>query len=1112
VPVPAAPAALPVAERRIVSVLFADLVGFTAASESRDAEDTRELLTRYFDLARTLVTRYGGTLEKFIGDAVMAVWGTPAAREDDAERAVRAALDLVAAVPDLDPKLRARAGVLTGEVADTLGAEGQGMVAGDLVNTASRIQAAAEPGVVLVGETTKRASEAAIAYEGAGLHELKGKAEPVELSRALRVTAGRAGALKSVGLEPPFVGRDRELRLVKELFHASTDERKANLVSVIAVGGHGKSRLVWELFKYIDGVAVQVAWHRGRCLAYGEGVTYWALAEMVRMRAQIVEGEDLDSARRKLSEAVAQHVPDPSEREWVEPRLAHLLGLEERQVHEREDLFAGWRLFFERLAEQTPVVLVFDDMQWADPSLLDFVEYLLEWSRNYPIFILTVARPELVERRPQWGAGKRNFTSLSLEPLSQAAMEGLIEGFVPGLPDELRARILDRAEGVPLYAVETVRMLLDRGLLAREGAVYRPTGPIEALDVPETLHALIAARLDGLEPDERRLLQDASVVGKTFTRQALAAVGGEPEDRLEPLLTALVRKEMLSLQSDPRSPERGQYGFLQDLVRFVAYEMLARRDRKVRHLRAAAHLQQLFGAGELEVVEVVASHYVAAYEAAPDDEDAAETKSKAADTLRRAGERAASLAASEEAERYFAQAANLADEPLVQAELHERAGVMAADAARSDEAQMHYQRAIHLFEAEGATHPAARVSARLGDVEWRGGRIDAAIERVERAFEVLSADEPDADFVAVAAQLGRLHSFRGNVDRASEALEIALTLSEAFLLPEILVQAMNSYGVISTFRDRPETAEALFRHSLKLALEYDLPTPALRVYNNLADRLVRGDRYEDALPYYESGIALARKVGNRVFESTLLSERSFALMLTGRWDEAMAMMAEIPEAHFAALPSPNIVPTEIGAARGRLAEAREHLARMSHLEGSADVQQRTLWAEGQAIVLRADGKYEEALAAAEQAVEAMSILGAGHQSVKGGFVHALEASFALDRLDRVEELLHRIEALRPGQLTPFLRAQAARFRGKLGSEEAFKSAAGIFREFGLVFWLAVTQLEQAEWLIARGRPDDADPLLAEAGETFERLGAAPWLEQVACVPVARRQRTATAAS
>jgi class 3 adenylate cyclase len=284
----------PVAERRLVSVLFADLVGFTTLSEARDAEEVRELLSRYFESCKRLISLYGGTVEKFIGDAAMAVWGAPTAQEDDAERAVRAALDLVAMVAALGQELgarelAARAGVLTGEAAVTLGAEGEGMVAGDLVNSASRIQSAAEPGHVLVGERTRRATEAAIAYEAAGSHELKGKAEPVPLFRALRVIGSRGGALRSEGLEPPFVGRERELRLVKELFHASAEEKKANLVSVVGIGGIGKSRLSWEFEKYVDGLIEDVWWHRGRCLAYGEGVAYWALAEMVRMRCGIVE-------------------------------------------------------------------------------------------------------------------------------------------------------------------------------------------------------------------------------------------------------------------------------------------------------------------------------------------------------------------------------------------------------------------------------------------------------------------------------------------------------------------------------------------------------------------------------------------------------------------------------------------------------------------------------------------------------------------------------------------------------------------------------------------------------------------------------------------------------
>ena len=706
-------ASAPAAERRLVSVLFADLVGFTAASAERDAEDTRELLSLYFETARTIIDRYGGTVEKFIGDAVMAVWGTPVAQEDDAERAVRAGLDLVAAVPELDAALKARAGVLTGEAAVTIGAEGQGMVAGDLVNTASRIQSAAEPGTVLVGRATRRASEAAIAYEDAGEHELKGKTEPEQLFRALRVTAGRGGALKSAGLEAPFVGRDRELRLVKELYHASAEERKAQLISVIGIAGIGKSRLGWEFYKYFDGLVDQIWWHRGRCLAYGEGVAFWALAEMVRMRSQIVEGEEPAAARAKLRSTLEEHMPNAEERSFAEPRLAHLLGLEEGGSWGKEELFGAWRLLFERLSEQFPVVLLFEDLQWADASLVEFVSYLLEWSRSYPIFVLCLARPELQARHPEFGQASRNQTTLFLEPLSEQAMDALLEGYVPGLPAEIRGQILARAEGVPLYAVETVRMLLDRGLLAEADGVYEPTGPIEELEVPETLQGLIAARLDGLAPEERRVLQDASVLGKTFSKEALASLSGLSGDELMPLLASLVRKEVMGVQADPRSPERGQYGFLQDLVRRVAYDTLARKERKTRHLAAAAQLEESFGEAEQEVVEVVAAHYVAAYEAQPDADDADTIRQSACELLSRAGDRAGSLAALGEARKYFEQAAELSDEPLEKARLLERAGAMATDSAEFDAAERAFFAALELLEQADQRHAAARVLGRI---------------------------------------------------------------------------------------------------------------------------------------------------------------------------------------------------------------------------------------------------------------------------------------------------------------------------------------------------------------------------------------------------------------
>jgi class 3 adenylate cyclase len=690
-PPPADPAtagvrAEPATERRLVTVLFADVVGFTTLSEARDSEQVRALLSRYFDVCRRLIELYGGVVEKFIGDAVMAVWGAHSATEDDPERAVRAALDLVAAVTALGdeigvPELRVRAGVLTGEATVTVGSVGEGMVAGDVVNTASRVQALAEPGQVLVGDSTRRATEPTVVYEDAGEHELKGKIGLHRLWRAVRIVSGARGSLKSEGLEAPFVGRERELRQIKDLFHACAEERRAHLVSVTGIAGIGKSRLVWEFYKYFDGLAQVIYWHRGRCPSYGEGVTYWALADMVRMRCRISEDETSETVMAKLAAVLDVHVTDADERAFVEPRVAHLLGVEGGARFEREDLFSAWRVFFERLADVYPTVLAFEDMQWADASLLDFIEHLLEWSRNSPLYVITAARPELVEKRPTWGAGKRNFTSMYLEPLPEGAMRALLDGLVAGLPDALAAQILARSEGVPLYAVETVRMLLDRGHLVQQGSVYRATGPVETLEVPETLHALIAARLDGLTPEERLVVQNGAVLGKTFTKHALAALADADPATYDDVMTALVRKEVLSIQADPRSPEHGQYGFLQDLMRRVAYETLSRRERRLRHMAAAAHLEAT-AADDDELVEVLAAHYLDAYEAAPDSDDADRVRDRAGALFVRAAERAESLGAPGEAQRYFVQAADLAGDDLTRAGLLDRAGQMATRAGR----------------------------------------------------------------------------------------------------------------------------------------------------------------------------------------------------------------------------------------------------------------------------------------------------------------------------------------------------------------------------------------------------------------------------------------------
>ena len=628
------------AERRLVTVLFTDLVGFTTLAEDRDPEAVRELLTAYFDAATRIVQVHGGTVEKFIGDAVMAVWGTPVAHEDDAERAVRAALELVDAVRALHPNLEARAGVLTGDAAVTLSARNQGMVAGDLVNTAARLQGVAEAGTVLVGEATRRAAEGAVVFEALGDHSLKGKTAPVPAWRALRVVAQRGGQGRADALEPPFVGREEEVRELKDVLHAVGRDRRVRLVSVTGPGGIGKSRLVWELEKYVDGVAEDVYWHRGRSPSYGEGIAFWALGEMVRRRCDLTEDADEPTTRAQVTATLEDFVPDASERERIGPALLSLLGVEEAPAGGRDALFPAWRLFFERIAERDTAVLVFEDLQWADTGLLDFIDHLLDWSRDLPLMVVTLARPELFDRRPDWGANRRLLTALALSPLTDDEVRRLLEGLVPGLPGAAVSLIVERAEGVPLYAVEMVRGLLSDGRIERRGEVYVPLGDLSTIAVPESLRSLIASRLDGLDPVDRSLLQDAAVFGEVFGTDALAAVSGIATDDLEPRLRDLVRHELLDVERDPRSPERGLHKFVQSLIREVAYGTLARRDRRTRHLAAARYHESL---DDDELVGALASHYLAAREASDAGPEADAITAQARLALSGAADRASSL-------------------------------------------------------------------------------------------------------------------------------------------------------------------------------------------------------------------------------------------------------------------------------------------------------------------------------------------------------------------------------------------------------------------------------------------------------------------------------------
>jgi tetratricopeptide (TPR) repeat protein len=647
-------------------------------------------------------------------------------------------------------------------------------------------------------------------------------------------------------------------------------------------------------------------------------------------------------------------------------------------------------------------------------------------------------------------------------------------------------------------------MLLDRGVLAPEGAEYRLVGSADALDVPETLHALIAARLDGLAADERRVLEDASVLGKTFTKQGLSALSGVDLSELEPALSALVRKEILVLQTDPRSPERGHYGFLQALVQKVAHDTLSRREQKARHLAAARYFESARGDDDGELVEVVAAHYLDAYAAGPTDDDAAEIKAMARERLSQAGERAHSLAASSDAERYFKQAADLADDELIQAGLLERAGEMAFKVSRMTEAIELLGRARDLFASRDHSHAAARVSARLGNARWQEGQIETALEEMEQAYAVLAQDEPDEDLGALAAELARVQFFRGNRDEAARWIESALEIGERLALPDLLSHALNTKHLVLASSGRPEESLALLQHALTLALDNDRPTAALRAYFNLAHTSAIHDRYADAHAVDRQGLALTRKLGVRHLELMFLLHLTYSLFLLGEWDETVAVIEEMqelaPTSRWTELSLHWYPGPMIDAHRGGIPSLPEGDFTEEEL---ADVQARAGYESSRAMILLALGRPSEALAAGEIAWGLRDALGP-HSFAKEGLFAALEASYALGDLDRVESLLADVGALPPGLTSPTLPATSARYEAKLAAsrgehdrvEASFTAAETAFQKLAMPFPLAVVQLEHAEWLAQQGRSADTGTLRAEARATFERLGAGPSLERL----------------
>ncbi len=1108
--------------RRVVSVLFADLVGFTPLVAAEDPELVREFLSGYFDVARTVVTRAGGVVEKFIGDAVMAVWGAQATSEDDAERAVRAGLELVAQVEAYGdarrrPGLATRVGIVTGPVA-TWARAGEGLVAGDRVNLASRVQAAAEPGTVYVDGPTRDASHAGVTYAPAGAHDLKGIAEPVTLWRAERVRARVGGGGRGGEWEAPFVGRRHELAWCKDLFHDVAERRRARLLSITGLAGVGKSRLTWELEKYLDGLEATTFWHRGRCLAYGEGVAFWPLAEMVRGRLRLPEELPGTEMAAAVDEGLAALELPQAELPSLREALGVLLGLQGPAV-ERSELFARWRRLFELLAVQAPVVLVVDDCQWADAGLLDFLDSCLDWAAESPLLVVTLSRPELSERRPGWGTGRRNAVALALEPLTPPEMTELLKGLVPDLPPATLGRILAAAEGIPLYAVELVRALAEQGTLARQGERYELIGTPGDLPVPASLTALLAARLDTLSAGARALASRLAVFAGTLPAAAVAAVAGVSGPELEAGIAELRRAEVLSVRADPLAPDRGQYGFTQGLLRQAAYDRLGLAERRAAHLAAATYLQQALPDAGAEVAEAIAVHLEAAHAATAPGPDADPLRAEAAAAHARAGARAAAVGAPAEALAAYARAQALAPDDPSAPDWR----LAAAEAART---AGDYEAALAMSAApSGSEDPyEPRVVARVIEHARAYGALGRRLEQVavlEAALATRAGRPADAGSARMYAWLAATQHALGRPDAADQAAELALDAGQAFREPDALRLGADVRSSLLARRGRSEEALVLMEWSLRLGAQGRGLADQMNAAGNLGDLEAQWDRPQ-AQAHLETALALARRTGHRSGLGNAASNLMWIWSLRGRWADAEHLAQELLDDERSPLPPMERVPVHLRLAilngwRADRAAAAAHAAALGPAEASGDTQMRSLAAAALAAAALGSGEPAAALArAAPRLEEAVAAFGISHDAVRQLWPDTVEAAIAGGDRTLAERWLADLGSRPPGLVPPYLLAQLARMRGLAaaawgGGQGMAVSELGIavdgFSALGYPYWQARAQLDQATVLAEQDDPRAA-PLTTTAAEIFAELGAPVWAERAGQL-VAGRQSTDT---
>jgi class 3 adenylate cyclase/tetratricopeptide (TPR) repeat protein len=1096
-------------ERKVVTTLFCDLVQFTAISEQVDPEDVDRMLADYFAIASRKIEAFGGVVEKYIGDAVVGAFGVPAIHGDDPERAVHAALQIVEGVTSLlgasDEPLRVRIGINTGETLVHLGvlpSSGQGFLRGDSVNTAARLQSVAPPMGVVVGQTTHDLTSRVFEYEELETVMLKGKAEPVRLFLA-KAPRARLGSDVVRAFSTPFVGRDTDFSILRGVFDETIAKHSPHLLTVIGEPGIGKSRLVAELLRYVDERTELINWRQGRCLPYGDGVTYWALGEVVKAHAGIMDSDEPDIVATKLG----QVVPDGPDREWMRQRLLPLLGLEASSSAEREELFTAWRRFLQGVADQSPTVLIFEDLHWADDAMLAFLEHLADRAEHVPLLMVATARPELLERRPDFGVGLRNLTPITLGPLTHEDTARVVATMAGTsvLSAGLHALILERSGGNPLYAEEFMRLMRDKNMLRQEGdrGLVQPTD----LPFPGSVQSLIAARLDTLPTELKEMLADAAVVGKVFWAGAVAEMGGrQPADVLE-ALHELSRKELVRPVRHSSMAGEIEYSFWHVLSRDVAYAQLPRPSRIAKHTAAAGWIENKAGKRVEDLAEVLAYHYTTSLELARATADADQVsflEPRALRFLILAGERALGLDT----------ATALADlrRTLDLMEVHhpDRPRVLslfadaAAQAGHRTEAAHALEEAIEAFRRKGNLPALAHGMITLSGV-LRRFYDQRGFELPREALSLLESLPPGPELVEALTEMAAMTLRSGAPVELLAWADRAISLARELGL-ERPAAALGYRGIARCYLQDPAGLQDC-RDALQLAIDRGHGEQAARLYNELGATLSDFEGPVRATEVWREGSSFADRRG--IAEWALLMEMNIGalgLVETGSLDEALETLERVGE-KFVALGD-----------NDSAAEVDGYVLEILLLRGDAgtDELRRSLARIDRGLAEMATSDVDSLLFVLNEAAQMRSALGDDEETA----IH-LEQIVALPRAgwselfppclprlvrialahgdsDMAARLVGRAEPNSPYAENSMLASQAAIAESRGEREEAtaaYSEAAIRWEAFGHVIEQAFALLGLGRCLLGLSKPAQAVEALSQAERLFALMRLRPALAE-----------------